>query len=311
MSETSSERLARLLTLVPWLRAHDGITIADAARHFQITPDQLTRDLWQLIVCGIPGYGPDQLVDIQFWDDDRIHVIDSMALDHPLRLTGEEVAALLMGLRMLAQVPGPHERQDVLTAMTKLESVGAPEISVDIAVNAAPGIVSAVQTAIDEGAAVRIGYASADRDHVDTRDIFPQGTYTVDGIVYVQAWCSTAEDVRTFRLDRIHEAIPLASVEVPKPDVVPTMTLPVTEPQDADVAEVHIDSAAAWILDTDPAVVASEPKPDGGYVGHVRFASLGWLVRWVLGHGGVVTVVEPVAARQAVHKAVRERLEAG
>jgi proteasome accessory factor C len=106
MSETSTERLARLLALVPWLRANDGITIEQAAEHFGVSADQLTTDLWQLIVCGIPGYGPDQLVDIQFWDDDRIHVIDAIALDRPLRLTGEEVAALHVALRVLAQVPG-------------------------------------------------------------------------------------------------------------------------------------------------------------------------------------------------------------
>jgi proteasome accessory factor C len=61
---TSAERLSRMLSLVPWLTSHDGVTIDDAARHFDVSPEQLEKDLWLLIVCGLPGYGPDQLVDI-------------------------------------------------------------------------------------------------------------------------------------------------------------------------------------------------------------------------------------------------------
>ena len=47
-----------------------GVTIAECAEHFGVTEEQLQEDLWQLVVCGLPGYGPDQLVDIQFWDDE-------------------------------------------------------------------------------------------------------------------------------------------------------------------------------------------------------------------------------------------------
>jgi predicted DNA-binding transcriptional regulator YafY len=71
---SAADRLSRLLALVPWLIAHDGVTIAECADHFGVTPEQLEVDLWLLVVCGLPGYGPDQLVDIDFWDDGRIHV---------------------------------------------------------------------------------------------------------------------------------------------------------------------------------------------------------------------------------------------
>jgi proteasome accessory factor C len=95
-----------MLSLVPWLTSHDGVTIDDAARHFDVSPEQLEKDLWLLIVCGLPGYGPDQLVDIDFWDDGRIHVIDPQTLDRPLRLGADEATSLLLGLRLLEQVPG-------------------------------------------------------------------------------------------------------------------------------------------------------------------------------------------------------------
>ena len=50
MSESATERLTRLLALVPWLQANDGITIGEAARHFGVSAEQLSTDLWQIIV---------------------------------------------------------------------------------------------------------------------------------------------------------------------------------------------------------------------------------------------------------------------
>ncbi len=308
MSETTTERLARLLALVPWLRANDGITIAAAADHFGVTPEQLTTDLWQLVVCGIPGYGPDQLVDIQFWDDDVIHVIDAMTLDRPLRLTGEEVAALLVALRVLAQIPGSHDASALVSAMAKLEQAGAPPVPMDVDVNLDPRIRAVVDSAVGQGTWLRIEYASADSDGITTRRIRPSSSYAVDGRIYVQAWCDVAADVRTFRLDRMHTAEvidPPVGVEAPSVPSAPT-----PRPENTQVATIAIDPQAAWILDTeDLEPVSVEPTSQGyGQRARIRYASPDWLTRWVLGHGGRVTVLEPESAREAVRRAVAQRL---
>ena len=109
--DTAATRLSRLLALVPWLSAHEGVTIDEAAAHFDVTPDQLQNDLWLLICTGRPGHQHGDLVDIQFWDEDgRITVVDAQTLDRPLRLSPDEAASLLVALRVLAQVPGPHDR---------------------------------------------------------------------------------------------------------------------------------------------------------------------------------------------------------
>jgi proteasome accessory factor C len=301
MSETSSERLARLLTLVPWLRANDGITIAQAAEHFGVTPDQLTTDLWQLIVCGIPGYGPDQLVDIQFWDDDRIHVIDAITLDRPLRLTGEEVAALHVALRVLAQVPGSHDRQALVSAMAKLEEAGAPAVAINVEVSIEPDVRTALDSAVAQQRWLLIHYATADDDQITERRIQPMNSYAVDDRVYLQAWCEVAADIRTFRLDRIHNA---EVIDRPAQiDVTPVTTDIAISPENTQVAHIAIDPQAAWILDTED--VEPLPQPHEAVI---RYASLDWLTRWVLGHGGRVRVVEPEAARVAVREAARQRL---
>lgn len=139
MSGTSADRLSRLLALVPWLMARDGVTLAQCAEHFGVSEEQLDLDLWLLVVCGVPGYGPDQLVDIQFWDDGRIHVLDPQTLGRPLRLSQEEALTLLVALRMLAQVPGVEDREAIVSAAVKLERAASAtdadrEIAVQVAV---------------------------------------------------------------------------------------------------------------------------------------------------------------------------------
>ena len=67
---SAAGRLQRLLALVPWLRTHDGTTVVAAAEHFGVSTDQLIEDLNLLIVSGLPGHGPGQLVDIDFFDDE-------------------------------------------------------------------------------------------------------------------------------------------------------------------------------------------------------------------------------------------------
>lgn len=307
MSETAAERLARLLALVPWLRANDGISISEAAEHFGVDPEQLTTDLWQLIVCGIPGYGPDQLVDIQFWDDDRIHVIDAISLDRPLRLTGEEVAALHVALRVLAQIPGSHDRHALLSAMAKLEEAGAPPLPMSVDVTTDDDVREAIEVAVEREQWLMIQYATAASDGIHSRRVRPFTSYAVDGRVYLQAWCEVASDIRTFRLDRIHSAEVIeapAGIEITESAAVPTPT-----PQETQVARIAIDPQAVWILDTED-VEADTTAPSDRPQALVRFASLDWLVRWVLGHGGRVEVLEPDSAREAVRQAAQQRLAA-
>ncbi len=313
MSETATERLSRLLALVPWLRANDGITIADAAQHFGVSEEQLSTDLWQIIVCGIPGYGPDQLIDIQFWDDDRIHVLNPVALEQAMHLTPEEITALHLGLRVLAQVPGEHDQRALVSAMVKLEAATQTEMPVDIQMSERPDIVALVGEAIRTGADLEIDYASGDEDRVETRRIEPRSSFTVDGRVYVQAWCSLATDIRTFRIDRIHSARVVETAD-PKRRTEPLHTDPFrAEPDNMSTALVRIQPDALWVLDTEPVTVVTtgDPGPDASVDAEISYASPQWLIRWILGLGGGVTVLEPADLRRAVREAAVSRGQPG
>lgn len=251
-SETAAERLSRLLSLVPWLLAHDGITIDEAATHFGITPAQLVSDLDLLIVSGLPGHRHGDLVDIQYWDEDRrIHVLDPQTLTRPPALTPVEAGALLVALRLLAQVPGDHDRAAVSSATGKVEAalaaVGAAWPVTGTVREDDPALLDSLRTALRERRRVRIRYASASADEVTERLVDPLSIDVTAGPTYLQAWCHAAEAVRVFRTDRIqwHEVL---DETFTAPSGTALTVDEVLHPAEIAV-EVDIDSAGHWLVD--------------------------------------------------------------
>src|SRR3569623_3012386 len=91
----SVDRLGRLLNLVPYLLARPGIAVAEAADDLGVTDRQLREDLELLWVCGLPGYGPGDLIDMAL-DGDRVTISPDAGIDRPLRLTPAEALALVV-----------------------------------------------------------------------------------------------------------------------------------------------------------------------------------------------------------------------
>ena len=59
---------------------------------------------------------------------------------------------------------------------------------------------------------------------------------------------------------------------------------------------------------------SAERSGDGtndGVYAEIRYASVDWLVRWVMGHGGGVSVVEPEEVRGLVRQAAVSRQQSG
>jgi len=312
MIGTSADRLSRLLALVPSLMARDGVTLAQCPEPFRVSEEQLDLDLWLLVVCGVPGYGPDQLVDIQFWDDGRIHVLDPQTLGRPLRLSQEEALTLLVALRMLAQVPGVEDREAIVSAAVKLERAASAtdadrEIAVQVAVD--PAVTRAVDDALAQGRELDIRYASATKDEVTDRTIRPCRVFTIDGVTYLEAHCLSAEAVRTFRLDRVVTA----RLGDPYADDIPAETpagLGAGTRPPRQTALLSVDPAARWIIDVHRAAEEPGAPVDGGTLVRLPLHSLDWGVRLVLSLRGSARVLEPPELVDAVADAAASALAA-
>lgn len=310
----TAPRLPRLLSLVPYLLAHPGVRVAQAAADFGVGEKQLRRDLELLWMCGLPGYGPGDLVDLSF-SGDTVTVTEDAGMRRPLRLTTAEATALLVALRALAEVPGMVDTEVVRRAVAKIEAaVGAADRPAAVAVGigareeAATG---AVRAALDSGRALRIRYYTASRDVVADRTVDPMRLLLVEGRGYLEAWCRSAAAVRLFRLDRIERVEELAEPAAPPPSARPTdLSAGLFRPgPEQRVAVLRLDAQARWVGEYYPVDEVVE-QDDGGADVRMRYTDDAWMVRLVLGLGGRARVLEPDSLRAAVLDRARQAIAA-
>ncbi|KUH80997.1 MULTISPECIES: YafY family protein [unclassified Mycobacterium] len=300
---TVSTRLVRLLNMVPYFQANPRITYAEAASDLGVTVKQLRDDLNQLWMCGLPGYGPGDLIDFEF-SGDTIEVTFTAGIDHPLRLTSPEATGVLVALRALADIPGMVDPEAARSAIAKIESaagtVGHGGAAVDEPAPVESEAAAAVRQAVRDGRALSIEYYSASHDMLTSRAVDPIRVVLVGDHSYLEAWCRSAEGVRLFRFDRIVDAHVLDEPSAPPPPAV--QAEPDTSLFDADPslpsATLLIDRSAAWMFDYYPLRVLRE-LPDGACEAAMTYASDDWMARFVLGFGSAVRVLEPagLAAR--------------
>ncbi|MFD3595749.1 helix-turn-helix transcriptional regulator [Nocardia sp. NPDC058640] len=308
MSSRLSLRLSRLLNMVPYLLAHPGISAAEAAAELGVTTKQLMSDLNQLWMCGLPGYGPGDLIDLSF-SEESIEVTFSAGIERPLRLTSTEATALLVALRSIVEMPGMVDPTAAHAAIAKIESAIA---STDAVVEPAhipveKPAVATVRAALADARTLRLVYYSASRDEVSERIVDPIRVVLVDNNSYLQAWCRQAEGVRLFRFDRIEDATELDEPAHPPSHAAADAAALDLFQDDPDVplATLRIRADHAWVLDQYP-MHRIQSRPDGSIDAGMRFASPDWMARLLLGFGTGVTVLGP----PELVVAVRDRADA-
>jgi len=314
MSARLSGRLARLLNLVPYFQAHPGISAAEAARDLGVTPKQIMDDLNQLWVCGLPGYGPGDLIDLSF-SEDSIMVTFTAGIDRPLRLTSTEATALLVALRSLLEMPGVVEPAAAQSAIAKIEAAAGTAATADTPDAGRPvtenPVAGRVRDAVRRGRALHLTYYSASRDTVSERVVDPIRIVLIDEHTYLQAWCRTAEGVRLFRFDRIDDATVLdEAAQPPQRALTGDEHLELFEGDPAlPAARLRLDPGYTWLLDYYP-LTDVEVFPDGSCEAVLRYASRDWMVRLLVGLGSGVTVLAPADLVAAVRSRAGEALAA-
>lgn len=244
-----STHLVRLLNMVPYFQANPRITRAEAAADLGVSARQLEQDLNQLWVCGLPGYGPGDLIDFEF-SGDTIEVTFSAGIDRPLQLTSPEVIGLLVALRALADIPGVVDPEAARSAIAKLEvaavvmghEVTGSVASVDARPPSESHVAAAVRAAVRDEQALVIDYYSASHDTLTSRIVDPIRILLVGDQSYLQAWSHEAEGVRLFRFDRI-----VAARELDEPAAAPEparQARPDTSLFDGDPS---LPSATLWV----------------------------------------------------------------
>ncbi len=308
----ATERLSRLLAMVPYLVTRQGIPLAEAARAVGITEAELVKDLELLFVCGTPGHMPDDLIDAE-WDDGHVYLRNADTIARPLRLGIDEALSLIVGLRALSEVPGVHDRDALERTMAKLEAAAGDAAltseQVSVEVEGEAEVLAAARLALADGRRLHLTYFVPTRDETTERDVDPMRVVLMDGRWYLEGWCHRAEAVRLFRLDRV-EAIKVLEVdaEVPGEATERDLDLGLFVPSPGDQRVVlELDPAAHWIADYYP-VDSVRELGDGRLEARLRVGDPRWLVRLALRVAPGLTVVEPAALNAEVARTARATL---
>jgi proteasome accessory factor C len=292
----SVDRLGRLLNLVPYLLARPGILVSEAAADQGVSEKQLREDLELLWVCGLPGYGPGDLIDMAL-DGDRVTISHDAGIDRPLRLTQDEALALVVALRMLAETPGTGTRDVIERALAKIENAAGDLADAPVAVKLPANAekLDRVRAAVEGGHALRMTYYTAARDETTERVVDPMRVVMVDGRAYMEAWCRRAEATRMFRVDRIDAFAELDEPSSPPPAAVPQdVTDGVFRPTaDLPLVTLRIGRHSRWITEYYPVEDIRREGTGEEWVVTMRVTDLGWAQRLLLGLGPDVTVVGP------------------
>lgn len=304
--EPAGARLARLLALVPWLRAHPGITYEQAADQFGIDPKRLRADL-ELVVCTEFG-ATLTTIDIDMWGN-SISVRDSQGIDAPLRFSSMEAYSLLVALQLLLQSMPVDQVEPIISISEKLRAVVGESALVGEHVRVIPPptstdqFVPEIRQALTEQRAVLISYLSS-TDSLSERIVDPIGLLDTGRARYLQGWCRSAGAIRTFRLDRIESlSVTDLAIDLPvtRPDVPTTV-----EPTGEQVV-LRVSPSARWWVDNISAAAVIDEE-DGSVVVSLAAGSEEWLIRTVAGFGGEVSVLEPVSFRDALRRRATDTL---
>ncbi len=284
------ERTSRLLDLVPYINTHQGISLVELAEVFEVSTDQMISDLTTLWMCGLPGYTPLELMDLDF-ESGYVTIRNAPTLARPRSITHEEGVALVLGLDVLRSGIS-SERIDLTEAIASLSQRIARLVNLPLALSASSNISQEVTTSVKDAIAHRSGlqisYHSLYKDEISSRVVLPLEILESQGYLYLHAYCFTALDFRHFRIDRIQSA---HSVEVEKPSTA------------SPVNPEKIGFSVKVLRPTrDVAERFEESNLEAGTVFKGSSFSQHWIARSVLASGGAVELLSPEEIRSELAK---------
>ena len=295
---TPVEKAARLLDLVPYISTHQGIALSELAEEFNLSESELLSDLNTLWMCGLPGYTPLELIDLEF-DSGYVSIRNAEVLQRVRLLTKQELVIILLGLDILRSSLDP-KRDDLQLAISGL-TIKIKDIVGNVA-TASPIVDSTHRAIITQAIASRmdlaVKYHSAIRDTVTERVITPLELSLDRGFEVLNAYCQSAEGFRTFRLDNMKSVVITGSS--------------VSVPQQSDVAEFNwqllIKSRFRTSSERFRSTYKARESTEGEQV-TVNSFSQDWLLRNAMSTLASVEVQLPLSARSLIAEKCQQSLE--
>ena len=276
------EQTARLLDLVPFLLSHQGISLADLAKHFKVESDVMLDDLNTLWMCGLPGYTPLELIDLAF-DSGFVTIRNAAPLAYVRTMSSSEIVALALGLDLLrenSEKLGVEQSNRIEILGKKLRDQLGAHISIIPNSNTAHR--SVISKAITERVPVEMTYYSTNSDQESKRIVTAYDFFRENDIEYFQGYCHSSRGMRTFRVDRIVAVSLSESIEM-----IPDSQIRKNESIRVDATLRTLDRASAEAF----GLVLTDLRAGGSVT--LQAFSPEWLIRSIMAGAGSLVAQSP------------------
>ena len=291
----SAEQARRLLLLIGLLEPRTEMPLSDLADTLGVSVSQVASDLELLSMCGIAPYSPGDLVPL-YVDGDTVNVYGAVpALDRRVRLSPAEARALAAALQAAGRTADDALVGRLLEAASDADPHDIERV-VRATAAADPGNHATLSLAAGRHEAVLITYQTGGSEALTERVIEPHALLNERGTWYVEAFCRMAGAIRTFRIDRIRDAVLTEEHFDPKPVTVPGTSLPI---QGLPRALVRLAAGVELPEREWPGMRVLSEDASGTLV-ELPYAGTGWISRQVASYLGAAEVLEPAEVREAV-----------
>jgi proteasome accessory factor C len=190
------------------LRAHPGMNIKEIATEFKVSVPEIVSDLDLLMVCGLPGYTPLELIDLST-DEGYVTLRDPQNLEYPRNFTIHELLILKIALSALLVDSPPMLHSEIGSLISKLDHQMPNQISSEGILFVPDNILNLRrigEEALVKNQQVEIAYRNDTKDELTNRKISLIREYESEGEYFWDAWCHLANAKRTFNLEKISSA---------------------------------------------------------------------------------------------------------
>lgn len=266
--------LARLLNLVPMITARQGISIRELANEFKVTEKEIVRNLSTLFLCGLPGYTPLELMEIDF-EDGFVTIRNAETLAKPRSMSAVDATFSLISLSHMAEQE-PEIRERVIKLMSKIGN--SLELPIAISPPESAALMKDIENALQLHKRISFDYVARYRDEVTQRVVSPIEMNRVQGSVYLSGFCHRAQELRTFALTRISNLTVLDETAV-------------TSVDEGRKVELRVR-------------ILKRYRKFIEFFGGERFTTFSslWAVRAITSASGDVELLEPREIRQEIHR---------
>jgi proteasome accessory factor C len=298
---SGTDRYNFMLALTGYLIQNRQQNIADLAKHFGVTEQEIHDAAVTISLSGIGSYRPDELffLDYDLLEEGIIDISFAPTLGSVPRLSTRQAAAIASGLSYLESVVDDSDKTEILRLLGILSDgcSSTSELPYKIHTSTVDAGVALSRQAISEDRLISCSYINA-ASQVSNREIEPISLESNDSTWYLRGYCRTKHEVRIFRMDRMRDIS--LSIE----NLVRSEYPPADRSLFYSVSEKDIDV----VFDVDPEGfgLLADYKPDFTVMGNktlrvtIPIGEISTLGRVVSKYSGHVRVVAPEQARRVV-----------